>query len=145
MQPGHAKVCEQKVQFTYPLNRSGEYAYFTINLFSDIETNPFISDQRVSDVDFGFVQDYMLFGSYTIPEGYSFEKLPENISMLTPDNGIVFNRFLQAEDNLLNVRITVSFKRSFYPAPDYPDFAAFYKKMIVKMNEQIVIKKKSNQ
>jgi hypothetical protein len=133
---------EQKVQFTYPLNSSGDYHYFTVNLFSGLEKNPFISDERLADVDFGYLHDYMIFGSYTIPQGYMFETLPENISMVTPDNGIVFNRFLQAEDNLLNVRITVSFKRTFYPAADYPDFAAFYKKLFAKLNEQVVIKKK---
>ncbi len=133
---------EQKVSFSYPLNSSGDYRYFTVNLFSDLENNPFLSDERMSDVDFGFLQEYMLFGSYTIPDGYAFELLPENISMVMPDNSIVFNRFLQAEDNLLNVRITVTFKRTYYLAAHYPDFAAFYKKMMAKLNEQIVIKKK---
>jgi len=134
---------EQKLQFTYTLNSSGDYRYFTVNLFSDLETNPFIADERVSDIDYGYLQDYMIFGSYTIPDGYAFEPLPENIAMTTPDNGIQFNRYLQAEDNMLNVRMTVSFKRFFYTAQDYADFAAFYKKMLAKLNEQIVIKKKT--
>ena len=50
--------------------------------------------------------------------------------------------FLKAEDNLLNVRITVDFKNSFYPAAGYPEFKEYYKKLIAKLNEQIVIKKK---
>ncbi len=133
---------EQKVQFTYALDKSGDYRYFSVNLFSELEKNPFIADQRVADIDFGYLQEYTIFGSYTIPNGYTFEKLPENISMVTPDNGIVFNRVLQTEDDLLNARITVSFKRSYYPAAEYLDFAAFYKKLIAKLNEQVVIKKK---
>ena len=133
---------EQKAQFTYTLDQSGDYRYFTVNLFSGLERNPFISDERLSDIDFGYTQEYMIFGSYSIPQGYSFETLPENISMVMPDNSIVFNRSLQAEDNRLNVRITVSFKRSFYPSMSYPAFASFYKKLFSKLNEQIVIKKK---
>ncbi len=133
---------EQKAQFSYTLDRSGDYRYFSINLFSGLERNPFISDERLSDIDFGYTQEYMIFGSYSIPQGYSFETLPENVSMIMPDNSIVFNRSLQAEDNLLSVRITVSFKRSFYPAMSYAAFAAFYKKLFSKLNEQIVIKKK---
>ena len=134
---------EQKVQFTYQLNSSGSYRYFEVNLFSGMERNPFISDQRLADIDFGYTQDYMIFGSYTIPQGYAFETLPGNISMVTPDNSIVFNRFVEAEDNRLSVRITVSFKRTFYAAPVYPQFAAFYKKLIDKLNEHVVFKKKS--
>ena len=135
---------EQKVQFTYALNRSGNYRYFEVNLFSGLERNPFLSDQRLADIDFGYTQDYMIFESITIPQGYAFETLPENISMVTPDNSIVFNRFLEAEDNRLSVRITVSFKRTFYAAPAYPQFATFYKKLIDKLNEHIVIKKKTS-
>jgi hypothetical protein len=43
----------------------------------------------------------------------------------------------------LNVRITVEFKSSFYPAANYPEFKEFYKKLLAKLNEQIVIKKKT--
>ena len=64
--------------------------------------------------------------------------------MTTPDNGIVFNRVVQVEANLLNVRMTVEFKKSFYPADEYADFAAFYKKLFDKLNEQVVIKKKTS-
>jgi len=133
---------EQKVQFTYPLNHSGDYAYFSVNLFSGLDKNPFIADHRLADIDYGVLQDFSLYGSFTIPEGYIFETLPENISMITPDNDIAYFQYMQAEDNLLNVKITLNFKRNYYPASTYADFAAFYKKMMSKLNEQVVIKKK---
>ncbi len=133
---------EQKVKFTSTLNGSGDYRYFSVNLFSDLEKNPFISDERRTDIDFGYPQEYMIYGNFTIPENYSFEALPENISMLMPDNSIVFTRIIQAENNLLNVRITVEFKRTFYSVANYSEFKEFYKKMLDKLNEQIVIKKK---
>jgi hypothetical protein len=62
--------------------------------------------------------------------------------MTTPNNDIVFNRTTQVESNLLNVRITVEFKAPFYSATSYPEFREFYKKLIDKLNEQVVIKKK---
>ncbi|MGB4843347.1 MAG: DUF3857 domain-containing protein [Ferruginibacter sp.] len=134
---------EQKVKFSSVLNSSGDYRYFSVNLFSDLETNPFIAANRVSDIDFGVHQDYTLFGNFTIPPDYTFDGLPENISMTTSDNSIIFNRSLRTESNLLNVRITVEFKRSFYPAASYAEFKEFYKKMFDKLNEQVVIKKKT--
>jgi transglutaminase-like putative cysteine protease len=134
---------EQKVKFSSQLNSSGEYHYFSVNLFSDMEKNPFIADTRVSDVDFGVLQDYVLFGNYTIPQGYVFDGVPENIAMTTSDNGIIFNRTVQVESNLLNVRITIEFKKSFYTADSYPEFKEFYKKLFDKLNEQVVIKKKT--
>ena len=134
---------EQKVNFTSSLNKSGGYSYFSVNLFSNLETNPFIAEKRISDIDFGVPQLYTIFGNYSIPPGFSFDGLPENISMSTPDHDIEFNRISKAEDNLLNVRVTVEFKRSFYPASDYGIVKEFYKKMIDKLAEQVVIKKNS--
>ncbi|MEP7255478.1 MAG: DUF3857 domain-containing protein [Ferruginibacter sp.] len=134
---------EQKVKFSSVLNSSGDYRYFNINLFSDLDRNPFVAADRVSDVDFGFLQDYTIFGNYSIPPDYIFDGLPENISMTTPDNGIIFNRSMQVEANLLNVRMTVEFKRSFYTAASYAEFKEFYKKLFDKLNEQVVIKKKA--
>lgn len=132
---------EQKINFTSKLNSSGAYQYFSVNLFSDLEKNPFLADKRISDIDFGVPQDYTIFGNFTIPAGYIFDGLPENISITTPDKSIVFSRTSQVEENLLNIRITVEFKRSFYPAESYPDFKEFYKKMFERLNEQVVIKK----
>lgn len=134
---------EQKVKFSSALNSSGEYRYFSVNLFSDLEKNPFIADKRISDVDFGVQQEYLVFGNYTIPPGYVFEGVPENITMTTPDNDIVFSRVMMAESNLLNVRMTIEFKAPFYAADTYPDFKEFYKKLFEKLNEQVVIKKKT--
>lgn len=134
---------EQKVKFSSVLNSSGDYRYFSLNLFSDLEKNPFIADTRVSDVDFGVQQYYTIFGNYTIPPGFIFDGLPENISLSTSDNGIIFNRSVQVDANLLNVRMTLDFKRSFYPASSYPEFKDFYKKLFDLLNEQVVIKKKT--
>jgi len=133
---------EQKVKFTSTLNSSGNYKYFTANLFSDLDKNPFVADERIADIDFGFQQDYTIFGNYTIPEGYTFDALPENISMIMPDTSIIFTRTMQADENLLNVRMSLEFKRTFYPVSYYAEFKEFYKKLFAKLNEQIVIKKK---
>ncbi len=134
---------EQKVKFSAVLNSSGNYRYFNINLFSDLSNNPFIADERVADVDFGYLKDYSIFGNYTIPDDYMYDALPENTIMIMPDTSIVFSRVVLAEENLLNVRMTIEFKRPFYAAGIYPEFAAFYKKLFAKLNEQVVIKKKN--
>jgi len=133
---------EQKIVFNSSLNSSGDYRYFTVNLFSDLEENYFITDNRVADVDFGVQQDYIIFGNYSIPPDYVFDGVPENIAMSTPDKGVIFNRVIQVEGNLLNVRMTLEYKRSFYPATNYNDFKEFHKKVFDKLNEQVVIKKK---
>ncbi|MEP6674889.1 MAG: DUF3857 domain-containing protein [Ferruginibacter sp.] len=132
---------EQKLKFSMSLNSSGEYRYFNLNLFSGLNSNPFVADERQTDIDFNFRQEYTLYGNYTIAEGYKFDELPKNISMIMPDTSIVFSRFISAEDNALSVRINLEFKRSFYSAQNYDYFKEFYKKLFDRLNEQIVIKK----
>jgi hypothetical protein len=133
---------EQKIKFTYPLNSSGGYSYFPLNLFSGFYENPFLGDKRISDIEFGSPQDYTLYGSYTIPEGFVFEELPKDVMMIMPDTSIVFSRSLQAEDNQLRARISLQFKQSYYPVDDYPALQDFYKKLFAKLNEQVVVRKK---
>ncbi len=132
---------EQKIKFTQILGSSGDYKYFTVNLFSEFENNPFTDDERTTDIDFGFQKECNIFGNFTIPDGYTFEELPKDITMTTPDKGVSFVRSMQTEDNLLNVRISIEFNRNFYSTAEYPDFKEFYKKLIEKLNEQIVIQK----
>ncbi len=137
-----AEPMEQKVKFSSKLNSSGGYSYFNINLFSGMESNPFTDDDRTTDVDFGYMQDYSIYGSFIIPDGYAFDELPKNMTMIMPDTSIIFTRHLQAEDNTLNTRVSIQFKKASYSAQYYPEFQEFYKKMMAKLNEQIVIKKK---
>lgn len=133
---------EQKVKFNCTLNHSGEYTYFPVNIFSGIHKNPFISEQRISDIEFGYLQDYTIVENFIIPEGYVIDAIPENITLTLPDKSIVFSRFMAANENKLNVRMTVEFKNSFYPVDLYEDFREFYKKLFSTLNEQVVIKKK---
>lgn len=132
----------QKISFTMPLNNSGAYSYFNTNMFNDFETNPFINETRNADIDFGFQQEYLIYGNFVIPDGYSFETLPENISMSMPRRDILLTRSMTASGNTLNMRITIDFKQPFYLASSYADFHEFYKKLLNSLNEQVVIKKK---
>lgn len=135
---------EQKLDFSLPLSSSGEYKYFTLNLFQGLEKNPFIDDDRKTDIDFNYPKFYTIMGKIDIPEGYQFEELPQNIKMIMPDTSIVMERLIQPVDNSINFRITLNFAHSYYPASSYPAFHEFYKQLFSKLNEQIVIKKKTN-
>jgi hypothetical protein len=135
---------EQKLDFTLPLSSSGDYKYFTLNLFQGLEKNPFIADVRETDINFDYPKSYTMVGKVNIPDGYQLEELPKNIKMIMPDTSIVMERIIQGENGALEFRITLDFKRSFYTAANYPAFHEFYKQLFNALNEQIVIKKKTN-
>ena len=132
----------QKAKFTIPLNSSGDYKYFSANLFSGLEKNPFVADARVSDVFFGTNQYYQVVANITIPEGYEFEALPKSVRMILPDTTMSFTRRIVTQNNLLSVRTVLEVNKPFFSADEYPDFKEFQKKLFDMMNEQFVIRKK---
>ncbi|WP_336514315.1 DUF3857 domain-containing protein [Pollutibacter soli] len=133
----------QKLKFTMPLNNSGDYSYFSVNLFCGLEKNPFIADQRVSDIFFGHNQTYTLSGTIFLPENYTLEELPKNTKMIMPDTSIIVSRVAQMSGNALQYRITLEYKRPAYGPDEYDYVWDFHKKMYAMLNEQIVLKKKS--
>jgi hypothetical protein len=133
----------QKIVFTKSGTGSGEYRYFSVNMFSGLEKNPFIADTRFSDVFFGTNQQYTLIGNFSIPAGYSFETLPKNVRMIMPDTSIAITRQLVSKENTLTIKITLDFKKPFYAVEEYDDFKEFYKQLFALLSEQIVYRKNS--
>ncbi|MBS1511946.1 MAG: DUF3857 and transglutaminase domain-containing protein [Bacteroidetes bacterium] len=131
----------QHFSFKKKVNSSGDYNYFSGNLFSGFDKNPFIADERFSDIFFGANQKYTIVGNFIIPNNCQFDALPKNTRMIMPDTSIIFTRSCGTSDNVLSVRYTLEFKRPFYMVSDYDYFKEFYKKMYELMNEQFVYKK----
>jgi hypothetical protein len=132
---------EQKIKYTYKLNSSGEYAYFTLNMFTGLEKNPFLAETRTTDIDFGYNRTYAVTGHITIPDNYAFEELPKVPGIIMPDTSIVFMRHIFKEENTLSYKLTLEFRRPTYYASEYEDFREFYKQLFAMLNEQIVLKK----
>jgi len=132
----------QNIDFTLDLTSSdGNYIYFNPNLFTGLYSNPFLSEERLTDIDFGYLKDYIINGSYKIPAGYKVDALPKNTTMTLPDKSISFKRIVAEQDGNVVVSYTISHKKSIYFKEDYPYFHDFYKKMHELLNEQIVLKK----
>ncbi len=131
----------QKCSFTQPVNHSGNYYYFNVNVFSGLEKNPFIADTRFSDIFFGAKQIYTIESSYTLPAGFMFDALPKNIQMRMPDSSIIFKRYSSTSGEKLSVRIDLEFNKPVYSYEDYGLFHEFYKKLFSLLNEQFVYKK----
>ncbi|MGV8878645.1 MAG: DUF3857 domain-containing protein [Sphingobacteriaceae bacterium] len=132
----------QDVTFHLDLPASDEnYIYFNANLLSPLKDNPFLSEKRATDIDFGQKNSYLISGAYAVPPGFKVDALPKNISMVTPDKGISFKRIASEQEGVIHLRYTVDFKKTYYFKEDYPDFREFFKQMSEMLNEQIVLKK----
>lgn len=130
----------QDFNFTYDLNNSDKYIFFNPNIFTSHD-NPFLSEKRNADVDFGYGNDKIINGRYKMPAGYMIESLPKNASFIMADRGIRFKRLLSVEDGYITLHYEINIQRTKFGKSDYPALHDFYKKMYELLNEQIVLKK----
>jgi len=132
----------QTVDFKLDLTSSDEkYIYFTPNLFTGLNANPFLNEERNSSINFKFLRNYNINGRYKIPQGYKTDALPKSMSLLMPDTSILFKRIVAEQEGMIVVHYVIDFKKSYYTADQYKPLFEFYRKMHEMLNEQIVLKK----
>jgi hypothetical protein len=133
---------KQSVDFNLDLSGSDDnYIYFNPNILSSLKINPFLSENRASDIDFGYRGSYFIVGTYKIPAGYKVDALLKSVSMCMPDNSISFKRVAGESDGAVVVRYTLTYQKSIYFKEDYGEIHDFFKKMYEMLNEQVVLKK----
>ncbi|MFK5957245.1 MAG: DUF3857 domain-containing protein [Lutibacter sp.] len=115
--------------------------YFKPLLFKSIIENPFKLEKREYPIDFGtpFKENTSI--NYTIPEGYTIESIPESIAIGLSDNLGVFRFMIKVANNKINVRSILEINTAIFPALNYQEIKEFYKVMVNKNLEKIVLKK----
>lgn len=132
----------QNINFDLDLAGSDEnYIYFKPNLFAGLRSNPFLSENRLTDIDFSYRHNYAINGLYKIPAGYKTDALPKSVSMAMSDKSIVFRRVVGEQEGTIIVRFSIDYKKSIFFKEDYPELHEFYKKMQEMLDEQVVLKK----
>jgi len=132
----------QTIKFTAPTASSGNYRYFSINYFAGLNKNPFIDEERKTDVFFGVNQKYHISGNIFLPDGYQMEGLPKNVKMITSDTSVVFRRQSTYSDGFLMIDISLELKKPYYSAEEYLELREFYKKLTELLDEKYVYLKK---
>jgi hypothetical protein len=134
----------QTVKFKQQLGRAGDYTTVSINLFAGFNTNPFVSKNRFTDVNFGCRKTVVYFQNIELPDNFIVESLPKNASLTTADKDIFFTRSMEVSKD--NKRITmymkIDFQNSLYTASEYQVLHEFYKKMQALLDEPVLLKNK---
>jgi hypothetical protein len=134
---------EQQFKFKSGLVNNGDYNLLYYNLFNNLKENPFIKEDRYADIDFMYSRQYNLNAHFTIAPNFDFEELPKNIKMIMPDTGIIFERTIFREDNVISISFGFKILKPYYFNSDYPDLKEFYKTLYGLFEEPIVLKRKN--
>ncbi len=135
---------EQKGKISGGLNSTGGYSFLPLNLFTGFDGNPFLSDNRFSNINFGYRRNVQLNMSVQLPSNYQVDEIPKSVKLSNPDKDIIFIRQVEydKESNRLICMMLFEFKKSLYEADTYPILKEVYKRIFDYLKEPVVLKKK---
>lgn len=123
------------------VERIGGKMYFSPMLYFAQNVNPFKQENRLYPVDFSFpYQDKYNF-TINIPEGYEIEHLPKPIAIMMEQNIGTFKYNIANTGKQIQLAVVFEMNYASIPADFYSSLKTFYKEMIDKQNEKIVLKK----
>ncbi|RKS01582.1 DUF3857 domain-containing protein [Flavobacterium sp. 102] len=119
----------------------GDKMYVAPLLFFTLTENPFKQETRKYPVDFVFPHQQKFNISIKIPEGYSIEKIPDPKAIAMPDNlaGMKYN--ILTTGNQVQLLYTFDMNQAVIGSEYYEALKSFYKEMINKQTEKIVLKR----
>ena len=115
--------------------------YITPLFFLAKNENPFKLEKRLFPVDFGLPWKEKDNVNIQIPEGYKVESLPESIAIGLPENKGVFKYQLTNVGNKIKVVSIFQINSSAISPTYYLALKEFYKKVVEKQTEKIVLVK----
>lgn len=130
----------QKFDISRQTDDNGGFALFNYNLFTDLTKNPFTSDVRFTNINFGYPIITEVIEEIELPDNCKTENLLKDISLDKSSKDIFLSRTIIREGNLLSIKI--NFVQTLPPlAPDaYPSLKSVYNSIVDKLNEPVVIK-----
>lgn len=118
----------------------GDNIFFSPLFFFSTNENPFKSEKREFPIDFGYPTSSSYRVIINLPEGYAVESLPEP-KALQLDEYASFSYQILNNGPSIQLMVNAEINSSIIPAEYYPLLKEYYKQIIDKQNEKIVLKK----
>ncbi|MBE8727167.1 DUF3857 and transglutaminase domain-containing protein [Flavobacterium hungaricum] len=119
----------------------GDKIYLNPMLFFANTTNPFKQEKREYPIDFGFpfAEKYNI--NIRIPDGFTLETIPEAKGLVMEDDLGTFKYNIAFNENMLQLLITHQINVPIVTTEQYATIREYYKEMIAKQTQKIVLKK----
>lgn len=119
----------------------GDKMYFSPLLHFTLKENPFKQETRLYPIDFVFPHQDKYSISIKIPEGYTVETMPASKAIGMTDNKAVYKYTISNTGNQIQLMYTFDVNTAIIGSEDYEEIKAFYKDMVEKNTEKVVLKK----
>ncbi len=108
--------------------------------FTDIK-NPFVQEERQMPIYYGYPHRYIYSISLEMPHGYVLESLPKPIRVVTENKELSFTMNIVCEENKIKLKVIKEIHKAIFAVEDYNILKDFFKLVIEKENEKIILKK----
>ncbi|CAL2088904.1 transglutaminase domain-containing protein [Tenacibaculum sp. 190524A02b] len=115
--------------------------YINPLLFLAEKENPFKSNERNFPVDFIMPWQDKHTVTISIPKGYKVESVPEALGIALPDNLGVFKFQISQANGKVKALCTLQMNSNIISPEHYVTLKGFYKQLVAKQNEKIVLVK----
>ena len=129
-------------EFTYEPQNSDNFYFINPQFLFLKKENPFTTDTRNTDIDFGCNQKFDVRLQLTFPSSFQIEQLPKNIFLRAPDTSFFFRRFCSSDSTHVLVSETFEVNESIFDKENYPAIKDFFAKAYALMQEEVVLKKR---
>lgn len=133
-----------KQDFSYTYDKAsekiGDKIFFNPMLFFGDTENPFKAKTRYLPIDFGFPFNRKLLANIKIPDGFKVESLPKPLKLYYGNTGS-FKYILNKNGNFIRLSMDLEIRYANISYVDYKSLREFFKKLIEKQNEKIVLTK----
>jgi len=119
----------------------GDKVYINPLLFYTPLKNPFLEEERTMPIYFGHPIQNKYTVNIEIPEGYAIESVPKPILITTGEDVGSLKYNSQVSGNRIQISVIFEINKMLVASDFYPILKDFYKKIIEKQNEKIVLKK----
>tara|TARA_R110001583_G_scaffold47611_3_gene149083 strand:+ start:5444 stop:7417 length:1974 start_codon:yes stop_codon:yes gene_type:complete len=134
---------KSEVEITDKVEDTGDLIYLNPMLYEQTTKNPFTLEERKYPVDYGHSYDEIYSLEITIPEGYSLESKPENCRIALPNKAGSYIYSIQLMNGKIILMSRIKITKPLFAYYEYPYLKEFYKHIVAKQAEMIVIKRNS--
>ena len=130
------------VRISNAATQAGNLMYINPFVALREETNPFIHEKRTYPIDFGIPSEKVFVCTLNLPDGYTVEELPQSKVIRIEGDAAKCSFNISQIGNSLFVVNTLLISQTLFMQQEYPALREFYTRLVAKMSEQIVLKKK---
>lgn len=117
----------------------GRELYFSPLLFMQLSENPFKSEKRNHPIFYNFPRIHHDIVTLIIPTNYSIKSLPKPLKIEIRNNKGNYQYTITQNGNLIKIESKMAINLPVFPKEDYLELKSFYKQILVKQAEKIVL------